>query len=111
MKRSRCKSLGGCFPQVNDIITQTQLEIGDLDGALETARASRDVQGYPILRPDVLRQLVRAQAAAGNPRDAAIEWYRVTTSPVQRASILLGAAEARPAAPSPDPGTRNLQKP
>ena len=48
------------------MITQTQLEISDLDGALETARASRDAEGHPILRPGVLRQVVRAQAIASS---------------------------------------------
>jgi tetratricopeptide (TPR) repeat protein len=99
---TRCKSLHGGFPQVNDVITQTELEIGDLDGALETARASRDAEGHLILRPDVLRQVVRAQATASSPRAAAADWYSVTTSPVHRAYILLGSAEAAASLPVPE---------
>ena len=106
---TRCKSLAGGFPQVNEIITRTQLEIGDLDGALETARASKDADGRLILGANVLRKLVCAQANEGSPLAAAVEWYNKTTSPVHRAYILLGAAEA--GSSPPEPGTRKSHKP
>jgi tetratricopeptide (TPR) repeat protein len=87
------RSHGGGLPQVDNLIAQTQLEIGDLEGVLETARASRGATGEPVL-PDMLQQLVRAQAAAKGARPALAEWFENTKPPVLRAYALLGAAEA-----------------
>ena len=90
----RFKPQASGFPQVYNLITQTQVKVGDLDGALQTARACRNEQGEVTLRPDVLREVVRAQAAASSPPAAVAEWYKLTRSPVHRAYVLLGAAEA-----------------
>jgi tetratricopeptide (TPR) repeat protein len=90
----RFKPHASGFPQVYDLITQTEVKIGDLDGALQTARACRNAQGEITLRPDVLREVVRAQSALSSPSAAVAEWYRITRSPVYRAYALLGAAEA-----------------
>lgn len=90
----RFKPQASGFPQVYDLIIQTQVKIGDLDGALQTARNCRNDKGEPTLRPDVLRELVRAQAASTSPSAIVAEWYKLTRSPLYRAYILLGAAEA-----------------
>jgi tetratricopeptide (TPR) repeat protein len=91
------------FTQVNDIITQVQLEAGDLDGALQTARASRDDQGEIVLYPGIFRQLVRAHAMAIGPRAALAEWLKSARSPLLRAYAILGAAEAAAALANPNP--------
>jgi tetratricopeptide (TPR) repeat protein len=90
----RARPLDNGFPQVNDIITETQLKAGDLDGALRTARAARNVAGRLTLRPQVLRELIKAQALATSPQAAFAEWEKVAISPEQRAYALLGAADA-----------------
>jgi len=97
----RFKPHASGFPQVYVLITQTQVKIGDLDGALQTARACRNGQGEITLRPDVLREVVRAQSAVSSPPAAVAEWYKITRSPIYRAYILLGAAEAT--SPGHDP--------
>ena len=56
----RSGPLDNQYSQVNDIITQAQLAVGDLDGALQTARASINERGELILDDDMVRQLVRA---------------------------------------------------
>jgi tetratricopeptide (TPR) repeat protein len=95
----RAKFLGKGFPQVNNLIAEVQVEVGDLAGAMETARSSRDDQGELTIRPEILRSLVRAQASASSPRAAAVEWFGLTRSPVHRGYVLLGAAEAASSAP------------
>ena len=92
----RFKPLSSSFPQVYDLITQTQVKISDLDGALKTARACHNDQGEITLRPDVLREVVRAQSGASSPAAAVAEWYKLARSPVHRAYVILGAAEAAP---------------
>ncbi len=99
----RSKPLINQYPQVNNIITQVQLEVGDLDGALQTARMSLDDKGELILHSDVVRQLVRAHSAAIGPRPALAEWLKSARSPVLRAYALLGAAEAAALTTNPKP--------
>ncbi len=82
------------FPQVDNIIVQVQLEAGDLDGAIETARTSQQERGELVLYPETFRQLVRAQATAIGPRPALAEWWKSVKSPMLRAYAFLGAAEA-----------------
>jgi tetratricopeptide (TPR) repeat protein len=84
------------FPQAYNTIALTQLKVGDLEGALQTVRAARNDQGELMLNPDVLRELVIAQAGASGPGVVVAEWFKRTTSPVHRAYILLGAASAAP---------------
>jgi hypothetical protein len=90
----RSKPLKDQFPQVDNIITQVQVEIGDLEGALQTARASLNERGELVLYPEIFRQLVRARAAANGPRSALAEWWNSIRSPLLRSYALLGAAEA-----------------
>jgi tetratricopeptide (TPR) repeat protein len=94
----RIGTLESRFPQVYNTIVQTQLKVGDLEGAFQTAKASRNDQGELVLNPDPLRALVAARAASIGPRAAAEEGFKLTASPELRAHILLGAAEAARAA-------------
>ena len=96
----RFKPQASGFPQVYDLITQTQVKIGDLDGAIQMRRSCRTDQGELALRPDVLREVVRAQGGASSPPAVVAEWYERSAIPVHRAYVLLGAAEAA----SPKPG-------
>jgi thiol-disulfide isomerase/thioredoxin len=99
----RSGPLDNQFPQVNDIITQVQLDVGDFDGALQTARASVNELGELVLSADVVRRLVRAHAATIGPRAALTEWLKSARSPSHRAHAILGAAEAAAAATAPKP--------
>ena len=47
--------------QVDDLMTQAFLNLGDFDRALEIARHAHDDQGGLTLSPDVVRQLARAE--------------------------------------------------
>jgi tetratricopeptide (TPR) repeat protein len=90
----RARPLKDQFPQVDNLIVEVQIKAGDLDGALETARASHRERAELVLNPEVLRQLVRARAAKIGPRPALEEWWKSVQSPLARAYVLLGAAEA-----------------
>ena len=52
-------------PQVDDLVTQAFLDLGDLERALEIARDARNGQGGVNLSPDVVRQLARVGSRSG----------------------------------------------
>lgn len=90
----RARPLDKQFPQVDNAIIQVQIEVGDVDGALETARASHRERNELVLYPEVFRQLVRARARTNGPRPAVEEWWKRVKSPLLRAYAMLGAAES-----------------
>ncbi|MHB1556187.1 MAG: hypothetical protein ACYC61_01780 [Isosphaeraceae bacterium] len=90
----RVRPLEKQFPQVDNAIIQVQIEVGDVDGALETARASHREPNELVLYPEVFRQLVHARARTIGPRSAVEEWWNRVKSPLLRAYAILGAAEA-----------------
>jgi len=98
----RARPLKDQFPQVDNLIVQVQIEAGDLDGALETARASQQERAELVIYPEVFRQLVRARAAKIGPRPALEEWWKSVESPLHRAYAILGTAEAATATTIPN---------
>jgi tetratricopeptide (TPR) repeat protein len=101
----RSRSLYYHFRQLNDAITQAQLKIGDLEGAVQTARAACEL-GELDMSPDTVRELIRAHAAATSPKTALAEWLKFRHSPLLKAYALLGAAEAATAPRIPKPSDR-----
>ncbi len=98
----RSRSLYYHFRQLNDVITQAQLRIGDLEGAVQTARAACEL-GELDMSPETVRELIRAHAVATSPKAALAEWLKFGHSPLLKAYALLGAAEAaiKPGIPKP----------
>jgi tetratricopeptide (TPR) repeat protein/peroxiredoxin len=82
----------GHNPDVDDLLTQAFLDLGDLDKALETARNAHNDQGGLSLSPDIVRQLARAESRSGDA-SRALGWVTKETSPVLRAYALLGVLE------------------
>jgi len=79
-------------PEVDDLVAQAFLDLGDLDRALDTALDARDGRGALTLSPDVVRQLARAESRSG-AASRALGWVTKETSPVLRAYALLGVVE------------------
>jgi tetratricopeptide (TPR) repeat protein len=84
----------GHNPDVDDLLTQAFLDLGDLDKALETARNAHNDQGGLGLSPDTVRQLARAESRSGDASHALV-WVTKETSPVLRTYALLGVLEGR----------------
>jgi len=78
--------------QVDDLMTQAFLDLGDFDRALELARHAHDDRGGLTLSPDVVRQLARVEGHSGDA-SCALGWVTKETSPVLRAYALLGVFE------------------
>jgi tetratricopeptide (TPR) repeat protein/peroxiredoxin len=78
--------------QVDDLMTQAFLNLGDFDGAWEVARHAHDDHGGLTLSPDVVRQLARAESHSTDA-SRALGWVTKETSPVLRAYALLGVVE------------------
>lgn len=79
-------------PQLNDLLLQARLELGDRAGALAFAQAARDDQAHLTLSPESARRLARELVRAGDPKHA-LDWLIGEASPLLRTYALLGALE------------------
>ncbi len=82
----RSRSLYYHFRRLNDAITQAQLRIGDLEGAVQTARAACEL-GELDMSPETVRELIRAHAAATSPKKALAEWLKFGHSPLLKSTL------------------------
>jgi tetratricopeptide (TPR) repeat protein len=78
--------------QVDDLMTQAFLNLGELDKALELARHAHNDRGGLSLSPDVVRQLARAESHS-TEASRTLGWVTKETSPVLRVYALLGVVE------------------